>query len=112
MTRHHLSSQAFRQNLAGARAWKTDYASSMGIHYSPADNFATFSRFCLEMLMKKSIVATTLVLGAVLCSAPFSIQRTAGSNLSMRTDTAAAAELAIPARRSVSRHVRYAGYYR
>ena len=62
--------------------------------------------------MKKSIVASTLVLGAVLCSAPFSIQRTAGSNLSMRTETAAAAELAIPARRSVSRHVRYAGYYR
>src|SRR3954451_18976848 len=64
------------------------------------------------MLMKKSVIIGTVVLTAVLCGAPFSVQRTAADNLSLGIETASAAELAVPARRSVSRHARYAGYYR
>ncbi len=62
--------------------------------------------------MKKSVVASGIVLTAVLCSAPFSIECTTGSlgSLSVELTTAAAADMAIPIRRG--RHVRYAGYYR
>ncbi len=61
--------------------------------------------------MKNSALVGTAVLTAALWSAPFTIQRTSVS-LSVGVETAAAAELAIPEHRSVSRHVRYGGYYR
>lgn len=62
-----------------------------------------------ETVMKKRNVVGTVVVGTLLCLAPFSMDWRSASTLppSLTLSSAAAAELAVPTRRGGYRHVSY-----